>query len=408
LVKNADQGDMQEVPPSPTENRKKTRKDKVKNLSIYKNVVNGKVYWRVTTPKVGGGRHILNFNSYADAKAAYDRALARIKESGLHAFEMSEEDRLDARQAYEILVDFGSVSLTSAAEFYAEHHRRLAESRNLREVIGELLKAKQADGASARYQKDLRIRLNKFAETFGEEPIAKIMPPQIGDWLRGLQVGPLTRNTFHLRLSALFAFAVDHGWASANPLEQVAKAKVFQTEPGILTPEQFGKLLELASPETRPYFAIGGLAGLRTAELERLDWEDIDLEERLIEVSPRKSKTAARRHVTIEPVLEAWLAPYRGRSGKLCPLNLRTKLEADRERAGIISWPSNALRHSFGSYHIAAFEDAAKTALQMGHVDAELTFAFYRQRTRKSVASRWWQLFPKTTPANVVQITAAS
>jgi hypothetical protein len=34
-------------------------------------------------------------------------------------------------------------------------------------------------------------------------------------------------------------------------------------------------------------------------------------------------------------------------------------LEATRVAAGIKRWPSNALRHSFASYHLAHFNDAA-------------------------------------------------
>ena len=41
--------------------------------------------------------------------------------------------------------------------------------------------------------------------------------------------------------------------------------------PGIVTP-QAAALLYHAEPEIVPFFAIGLFAGLRVAELERLDW----------------------------------------------------------------------------------------------------------------------------------------
>jgi len=44
----------------------------------------------------------------------------------------------------------------------------------------------------------------------------------------------------------------------------------------------------------RPALAIGGLAGLRPAELHRLTWDDVHLDEGHIEVSAKKSKTASR------------------------------------------------------------------------------------------------------------------
>jgi hypothetical protein len=38
---------------------------------------------------------------------------------------------------------------------------------------------------------------------------------------------------------------------------------------------EFARLLESASDETLPYWALGGCTGLRTAELERLDWAEV-------------------------------------------------------------------------------------------------------------------------------------
>jgi integrase len=59
------------------------------------------------------------------------------------------------------------------------------------------------------------------------------------------------------------------------PLLESHKAKVRSSEIGILTPAEFARLLESASDETLPYWALGGFTGLRTAELERLDWAEV-------------------------------------------------------------------------------------------------------------------------------------
>jgi integrase len=59
------------------------------------------------------------------------------------------------------------------------------------------------------------------------------------------------------------------------PLLESHKAKVRSSEIGILTPAEFARLLESASDETLPYWALGGFTGLRTADLERLDWAEV-------------------------------------------------------------------------------------------------------------------------------------
>jgi len=58
-------------------------------------------------------------------------------------------------------------------------------------------------------------------------------------------------------------------------------------------------------------FAIGGLAGLRTAELLRITWADVWRVPDHIEVTARNSKTRQRRLVEIGPALAAWLEPFR-------------------------------------------------------------------------------------------------
>ena len=70
-------------------------------------------------------------------------------------------------------------------------------------------------------------------------------------------------------------------------------------------------LLENAPANVVPYIAIAAFAGLRRAELERLDWNEVDLESNLIEVTAKNAKSARRRFVRIQPNLAKWLQPNR-------------------------------------------------------------------------------------------------
>lgn len=73
-----------------------------------------------------------------------------------------------------------------------------------------------------------------------------------------------------------FNFAVRNGYAPNNPVDGAAKAKVVKSDAGILTVEQAEALLKASCDALRPYIAIGLFAGLRRAELQRLDWSEID------------------------------------------------------------------------------------------------------------------------------------
>src|SRR5262249_7956969 len=158
-------------------------------------------------------------------------------------------------------------------------------------LVNELLEVKQADGASRRYLEDLRSRLGQFAAVFNGKPVAEITWTEIDSWLRSLSnketgkpVASTTRNNFRRVLFTAFNFAKERGYCVGNPTEKTAKAKQIETAVGILTIEQTARLLESASRELVPYIAVGAFAGLRRAELERLDWKEIDLQSSLIEV----------------------------------------------------------------------------------------------------------------------------
>ena len=202
-----------------------------------------------------------------------------------------------------------------------------------------------------------------------------------------------------------FNFAVRHGYAPTNPVEGAAKARVIGGRPGILTVDQAARLLEAVTPEILPFIAVGLFAGLRRAEIERLDWSEVDFDSGLIEVTAAKAKTAMRRFVKIEPNLREWLQPHRKLKGNVVPVeNCRELFVEARTAAGIAKWPDNALRHSFASYHLAHFKNAADTALQLGHHDSRITFAHYRELVKPKEAERFWNIKPMRDDRKIVAI----
>ena len=71
-------------------------------------------------------------------------------------------------------------------------------------------------------------------------------------------------------------------------------------------------------------------------------------------------------------------------------------------KAGIEHWPRNGLRHSFVSYHIAHFKDAASFALEMGHTTTGLIFQHCRQVVKQADGARWWALRPSRDDAGKI------
>jgi integrase len=374
-------------------------------LALTKTKVNGRRYYCVTTPKLGGGRNRRFFKEKAEAETFMQLAKVQQENYGTAALSIPDALRVEAIECRELLQPLGA-TLRDAAKFYAAHLKAVTGSRKVGEVVGDLLAARADDGMSPRYLGDLRVRLGRFVLSFGEEMIAAITASRIDEWLRGLGVGAVTRNTFRRRLAVLFSFAKRRGYVAENPIADVERAKERETEIEILSVSQVARLLESASVGMLPFWAIGAFAGLRRAEIERLTWTEVDFDANVIEVKASKSKTATRRLVTIQTNLREWLAPYRTYVGRVCPLNLQRKINEDRERAGLLAgWPQNALRHSFGSYHIAQFNDAARLALEMGNSPATI-FRHYRQLVKPKQAERYWEIAPAAAGKKVIQFAA--
>jgi integrase len=105
-----------------------------------------------------------------------------------------------------------------------------------------------------------------------------------------------------------------------------------------------------------------------------------------------------------------WLNSYAQPHGNVTPTGYRKLLQKARKNAGIKTWPSNALRHSFASYYLAHFNKAgaAELALEMGHTNANLVFQHYRQLVKPREAKRYWSIRPAAGNVKIVQLRRAA
>src|SRR5262249_54860590 len=242
--------------------------------------------------------------TFFEAKEAADPFVAfknaELTRNAVDHVEFATSLRVMAQNAAELLNPFGK-TIMDAAQHYVAHLKASEKSCTAQKLVRELLAAKKADGVGERHLSDLDYRLRHFAEEFDGKLVAEITSAEIDHWLRSLNVGAQTRNHYRANVLQAFNFAVRSGYAPTNPVEGATKAKVVGGRPGILTVEEAARLLEAATPEILPFIAVGLFAGLRRAEIERLDWSEIDFESGLIEVTAAKAKTAMRRFVTIQP-----------------------------------------------------------------------------------------------------------
>jgi integrase len=359
--------------------------------------------------RVNGKRTRKFFPTRRAADLWLRRTTARLRQEGEIAIHMPEQLRVDALKCAKSLKPYGK-TLWDATEHFLAHLAAVARSCTVSDLVTEFVTAKAQDGASKRYLQDLRNRLDAFAVDFGSLKVGEVLPNQIDDWLRGRKVEAQTRNNFRRVLHAYFNYAVMRGYAVENAVAKTARAKVVRGAPEIFTPAQMHAVLEKAPSDFVPNLAIGGFAGLRSAEIERLDWSEIDLAGKLIHVRAEKAKSAQRRLVTISDNLAAWLAPHILRSGPVANTQLVRNGRRKTCKATEIKWPPNVLRHSYASYHLAHFKNASATAVELGHKSPVMLYQHYREVVRPDAAALWWKIMPPAGYSNVVafQTKAAS
>lgn len=360
--------------------------------------------------RVNGKRQRKFFATLEDAEKELARIKIKQRKEGENALRLSDSLRIMALECADKLKPFAK-TISDATNFYVKFLRDAERSVPLATLIEEYLAAQKRLKRSETHISDLNQRLGRFKEAFGNQPIRTLTTVEIEAWLHRLKLSPQSINNFRSRLAALFAYAEKRSYVEKNPVTAIDKVKLVDAPPEIFTADQLKKVLDACPADLLPCIALGAFAGLRTAELLRLEWEDIELKRGHINVPACKSKTAKRRLIPIAPNLANWLRPYSKRRGKLYPYSQRwyhLNVDLLKEPAELAEWPNNGLRHSFASYHLAKHQNAPQLALEMGHTTPRMIFDNYREVVTPEEAEKYWSIRPKAEANNVVQMEAVA
>jgi integrase len=275
----------------------------------------------------------------------------------------------------------------------------------------EFTRAKQAEGVGLGQWRDLRAKLKVFSSRFGGQDVAAMTTPVLSEWINDLKYSTGGRQGFHKVLRSFFRWLRRVKRAvKINPMEDVPRPRSTRDDkknrkPGILSIEEMSALLRVKGPILR-YIVLGGFVGCRTEEItgnqdhRGIHAEEIDLKRKDLRITDEVSKTR-EWIVPLHPTAIAWLKLCElPKSGPVVPW-LGTPFARERDKAvkkagvklGV--WPKNALRHSFASYDLAAFEDLARTVFRMRHTTAQTTFQHYRRLVTKREGKAWWALTPE-------------
>ena len=325
----------------------------------------------------------------------------------------------------------GRVPPLVACRDYARRHDETVLPRTVSQVVTEFLTAKEAGNAtrikgkgktvSERYIYDLRKKLEKVSAHFNGLLIGLVTAEEINRFvheIRGVKGRPSkkgnapapkpvsgrTKNNYLQAINVLLEFAkkqkyVPRDFAVMDDVD-VSEEADFDIE--IFTAEEVTKILAAVRKDALPALAIGAFAGIRTAEVCRLDWSEVNLEKGLIEIKKGKAKTRSRRLVPITPNLALFLNGVKEaeRSGPVWAQSepFLFDLMRDAGNDSGVKWKHNALRHSFISYRVAKIKNVNEVAMEAGN-NPDMIFKHYRELVTEKEADAWFGVTPAAVAA---------
>ena len=257
------------------------------------------------------------------------------------------------------------------------------------------------------YSVNIRQTLDKYLlSEFGGKQLSAISKADILAFrselaelngLKGKKLSPSRINHIMTPLRQVLAEASER-YDFRSPYRNIKPLRVPRSEVEPFTLEEVARILTHVRPDFRAYYTVRFFAGLRTAEIDGLTWDAVDLGRRLIlvkqalvsgEIVPTKTSGSFRMVQMSGPVYQALLEHrevMQGQNYVFC--NSLGKPLRHNDVTKKVWYPLLALlglkkrnpyqsRHTAATLWLAAGESPEWIARQMGHSTTEMLFRIY-------------------------------
>ena len=304
------------------------------------------------------------------------------------------------------------ISLADIVKDFANRNQSTFESRMLPDVIEEFIAAKTKRGCSEAYVSTL-CRLRNFGDMFSI-PIKGLTKEMITHFVES-RGQARTQFNYLGSISTLIRYAVKNRYAPPHLLDEVTSLEKPSLKAGkveVFTPVELEEMLTSSRPKLIPWIAIAAFAGLRTSEIMRLDWSNVYLERKTVDIPAEKAKTQSRRSVPLCDAAILWLRPHAKDKGRVTPYAqenkviaaIKSDLKAFRKnKGGKFSWKRNGFRHGFCSYRLAILKDLQKVAYEAGN-SPQMIQRHYHELVPQEEAARWFSVSPPQSQNNVISL----
>lgn len=319
--------------------------------------------------------------------------------------------RLSPAEEAEALVCFkdlkGKGTLREAVAFYLAHGVTDVEAPKIKDGVDMYVAALVVMNRSKKYVITAKSALRRFVARFGENQPRDITASTMRDWVDEVaadsSVGNITKKNWLVQVRAFLSWARDKGWLNeVQGINMRALPKEAPKEPEFYSAAEtraFFEMLEERFPEAVPHYAVRAFFGVREAEVEKLEWDDIKLDQGLLKIRAEIAKTHKARTLDTDLVPETGFVWLRAYSNGCRPRFRLTRNEHAKIKAAYQGqMKHNGFRKSFATMFTSLTKDQQKTMLATGHTNIGTLNTFYEAAKQpKAEAEAYFAVLPKKT-----------
>jgi integrase len=234
--------------------------------------------WMVDLRCFNAGRKF--FETEEEARTHWDAKAGEVRQFGVGALALRHEQRIKFLAAEEKLNPIGA-DILQAVEFFLKFHKT-KETRTLKLAFDEFVASKQASGKRPSYLRTLKYTIGRFVEKRPDRCCNSVTRSELEKWLFQSGYQQRTIRGYQVDAQTFFNFCQRRGYLNENPCNGIEKITIEDKPPSILSVPDAEALLKAAQTlrggRYLPGVVLGMFAGLRTGEINRLTWEDVNID----------------------------------------------------------------------------------------------------------------------------------
>ena len=360
------------------------------------------------------GKRYSRFFETEEARDAFIETHSFLEEEQFGALaKMSKETITDVARIESMR---GEISFREIWGFWAKHHKA-QDMVTVWNACDSYIRSMREVGKPESHVVRVRRILEQFCMDFGDALLDHVSRKELENWIGHLPFGAGTKRNYKQIIRTAWSYFEQNDWITRNVAVNLHSEEIIRGEIEILTVEEAEQLLranEHADPEVCGLMAIGLFAGMRSSAISRIDYAELHFDTKSIHTPAEKTKIK-RRHIIegLPDNLWEWLKRTPATAFNMSERQFKKRRENAYRRAGLLVNaqdvkrlaeegikaklklpPHNAFRHSFASYHVAAYENFPKTALIMSHTGTDILFQHYKAAATKADGLRYFNIYP--------------